>query len=405
VGDLDDDDDVYDERSPQADDDLSPSKTNKRKGISDEDPQKVFTILSKIGEGAYGSVFKARDNRSSAGELVAVKVLKLDRKNIKNLRQEIRVLQQCNSPSIVAYKGTFRQKNNVWICMEYCDSGSLSDMLEECRMTLTEEQVAAVMKMALQGLEYIHSIKKIHRDLKAANILVNTQGDCKLADFGVSAEMKNTLARRNTAIGTPHWMAPEVINSNMKYNTKADVWSLGITAYELACGEPPHSNVNQMRAIFLIPTAPAPQLPHPERWSRKFKDFLNLCLQKNPDLRPDASTLLREHPFITQAGGKQVIAELVRECEAKRAKKKRDNLKTLQERLQTEHGPEGIEDGEGDVGVRRPTELGEGEPDFEPVRNRTKPLQDTAQAPIDSGFVEYPQTGGEDEDLIQIMYS
>jgi len=302
----------------------------------EEDPQARFSIVDKLGEGAYGSVFKARDNRD--GQMVAVKVLRHDRKKKTTdvLTREISVLQQCHSSYIVAYKGTFRQKNNIWIVMEYCDSGSLSDIIDYCEITLTEAQIAAAMKMALQGLTYLHSRRKIHRDLKAANILVTTKGDCKLADFGVSAEMKSTMEKRKTPIGTPHWMAPEVINSHQtKYDMKADIWSLGITAYELAVGAPPHAQANQMRAIYLISKSPPPTLPNAQKWSKEFQEFLTLCLQKNPTARADALTLL-QCPFIARAGSSQIIADLVKQCALNRMHQKRKNLKTLHTTLRLE---------------------------------------------------------------------
>jgi len=197
--------------------------------------------------------------------------------------------------------------------MEYCGAGSVCDLMAICEKTLTEEQIATVMKMALQGLEYLHSHKKIHRDIKSGNILLNHDGDCKLADFGVSAELTTTMAKRKTVIGTPYWMAPEVLQST-EYNGKADIWSLAITAIELAVGEPPHSNVHPMRAIFMIPTSDPPTLPNPEKWSKDFNDFLKVCLIKDPDKRPTATHLLKNHPFITKAKGKELIAALVKEC-------------------------------------------------------------------------------------------
>jgi len=181
------------------------------------------------------------------------------------------------------------------------------------KKTLNEEQIAVVMKMSLQGLEYLHHHKKIHRDIKSGNILLNHEGDCKLADFGVSAELTTTMAKRKTVIGTPYWMAPEVLQST-EYNGKADIWSLAITAIELAVGEPPHSNVHPMRAIFMIPTSEPPTLPNPEKWSKEFNDFLKVCLVKEPDKRPSAATLLKTHPFITKSKGKEVIASLVAAC-------------------------------------------------------------------------------------------
>ena len=184
-----------------------------------------------------------------------------------------------------------------------------------CEKTLTEQQIAIVMQQSLRGLHYLHMAKKIHRDIKSGNILLNHDGDCKLADFGVSAELATTMSKRKTVIGTPYWMAPEVLQSQ-EYNGKADIWSLAITAIELAVGEPPHSNVHPMRAIFMIPNSDPPTLPEPERWSADFHDFIRVSCQKNPEKRPTALELLERHPFITRSGDKRLIAQLVDECMA-----------------------------------------------------------------------------------------
>jgi len=279
--------------------------------ISEEDPTEIFEVLAKLGEGSYGSVFKALDKRDN--KIVAIKVLEVENEDTSDLRKEINFLKDCHSETIVAYKGSFEKDNHIWIVMEYCGAGSICDLMAICEKTLSEEQIAAVMKMALLGLQYLHSCKKIHRDIKSGNILLTHAGDCKLADFGVSAELTNTLSKRKTVIGTPYWMAPEVLQS-AEYDGKADIWSLAITAIELAVGEPPHSNVHPMRAIFLIPTSDPPTLPDPDDWSEDFNNFLKTCLAKDPAKRPTASTLLLTHPFIQKAKGKQVIAALVEEC-------------------------------------------------------------------------------------------
>jgi len=270
-----------------------------------------FEVLAKLGEGSYGSVFKALDKRDN--KIVAIKVLEVENEDTSDLRKEINFLKDCHSETIVAYKGSFEKDNHIWIVMEYCGAGSICDLMAICEKTLSEEQIAAVMKMALQGLQYLHSCKKIHRDIKSGNILLTHAGDCKLADFGVSAELTNTLSKRKTVIGTPYWMAPEVLQS-AEYDGKADIWSLAITAIELAVGEPPHSNVHPMRAIFLIPTSEPPTLPDPDDWSEDFNNFLKTCLAKDPAKRPTATQLLQSHPFIQKAKGKQVIAALVEEC-------------------------------------------------------------------------------------------
>ena len=196
--------------------------------------------------------------------------------------------------------------------MEYCGAGSLSDLMAICDTTLTELQIAAVMKQSLQGLVYLHGSKMIHRDLKSGNILLTHNGECKLADFGVSAELASTLAKRQTMIGTPYFMAPEVLQ-NSQYDSKADIWSIAITAYELAVGAPPLADMHPMRAIFQIPNGPPPTLPDPENYSAEFKDFLAKCLQKNPAQRPTAQQLL-SHPFVKDVKEKAVIQDLLEEC-------------------------------------------------------------------------------------------
>mmetsp|Transcript_22599 Transcript_22599/g.31844 ORF Transcript_22599/g.31844 Transcript_22599/m.31844 type:complete len:236 (-) Transcript_22599:154-861(-) len=185
-------------------------------------------------------------------------------------------------------------------------------MMSLCQTVLTEAQVAAVMKMSLQGLDYLHTQHIIHRDVKAANVLVTDKGECKLADFGVSSEIATTLSRKQTVIGTPNWMAPEVIIAS-QYNDRADVWSLGITAIELATGKPPHSEVHPMTAMFRIPSAPPPTLPNPEKWSGWFRNFIKTCLQKDPNTRPSAKMLL-QHPFIQNAQGSQCVQNFVETC-------------------------------------------------------------------------------------------
>lgn len=277
-----------------------------------EDPSEIFDVREKLGEGSYGAVYKALDKRD--GKLVALKVLLLNSESdASELMKEIRILKDCHSKYIVAYKGSFIKDGNLWIAMEYCGAGSLADLMGMCDKILTEDQIATVMKMSLLGLRYLHDAKKIHRDIKCGNILLDHNGDCKLADFGVSAELENTLARRKTLIGTPYWMAPEVLSSN-QYDCKADIWSLGITAIECAEGVPPNSECNPLRAIFLIPNAPPPKLKEPGKWSPEFHKFLEMCLQKDPFLRPSAADLLKTDLFITRAPGRAVVADLVDDC-------------------------------------------------------------------------------------------
>jgi len=283
----------------------------KKMQISAADPYEIFQLTAKLGEGSYGSVFKGLDKRD--GTTVAIKVLEVENEDTSELQKEIAILQECDSPWIVSYRGTYETDGNIWIAMEYCGAGSLCDLMAICEKTLDEDQIAAVMKMSLEGLKYLHEHKLIHRDIKSGNILLNHEGECKLADFGVSAQLTTISAKRKTVIGTPYWMAPEVLQSSA-YDFKADIWSLGITAIELAVGEPPHCNVHPMRAIFMIPTSDPPTLPDPQNWSHEFNDFVRLCCIKDPKNRPSADTLLRTHPFLQTKKVKAVIAELVDEC-------------------------------------------------------------------------------------------
>jgi len=196
--------------------------------------------------------------------------------------------------------------------MEYCAAGSLADIMCVLDRPLDEEQIAVVCKFALKGLQYLHGkMNKIHRDIKAGNILLNQRGRAKLADFGVAGHLADANAKRMTVIGTPFWMAPEVVRE-VGYDFKADIWSLGITAIEMAEMNPPHSNMHPMRAIFLIPTRDPPTLTEPSEWSDNFNDFLARCLVKNPDERWNADELLK-HPFIKNARGPGFLQPLVDE--------------------------------------------------------------------------------------------
>jgi len=294
-------------KSPASAASSTPSGKNP---YSKEDPLKNYEIVCKLGQGAYGSVQKARDKRD--GQLVAIKILPLEGPDVTGLRREINILCNCKSEYIVGYKGTYEKPDEVWIVMEHC-SASLADFLVSIKnFTFTEEQISAIMQMTLEGLKSLYGGKKIHRDIKSGNILVNMDGTCKIADFGVSAELRHTMSKRQSLIGTPYWMAPEVLKQD-KYDFKADIWSLAITAMELAEGVPPHSNMHYLRAIIMIPKTEPPTLKDPTRWSQDFADFLKICLQKDPSQRPTTSGLLA-HPFIAKSKGKSVVAPLIAEC-------------------------------------------------------------------------------------------
>uniref|UniRef100_A0A1A9X3C2 non-specific serine/threonine protein kinase n=1 Tax=Glossina brevipalpis TaxID=37001 RepID=A0A1A9X3C2_9MUSC len=288
------------------------SSKNELKKLSEESllqpPEKVFDIICKLGEGSYGSVYKALHKESSS--IVAIKLVPVE-SDLHDIIKEISIMQQCDSPYVVRYYGSYFKQYDLWICMEYCGAGSVSDIMRLRKKTLTEDEIATILSDTLKGLVYLHLRRKIHRDIKAGNILLNTEGYAKLADFGVAGQLTDTMAKRNTVIGTPFWMAPEVIEE-IGYDCVADIWSLGITALEMAEGKPPYGDIHPMRAIFMIPQKPPPSFREPDRWSTEFIDFVSLCLVKNPEERATASDLL-EHEFIRNAKHRSILKAMIEE--------------------------------------------------------------------------------------------
>ncbi|KAL0877641.1 hypothetical protein Bca101_027347 [Brassica carinata] len=272
------------------------STTSLPDSITREDPTTKYEFLNELGKGSYGSVYKARDLKTS--EIVAVKVISLTEgeEGYEEIRGEIEMLQQCNHPNVVRYLGSYQGEDYLWIVMEYCGGGSVVDVMNVTEEVLEEYQIAYICREALKGLAYLHSIFKVHRDIKGGNILLTEQGEVKLGDFGVAAQLTRTMSKRNTFIGTPHWMAPEVIQEN-RYDGKVDVWALGVSAIEMAEGLPPRSAVHPMRVLFMISIEPAPMLEDKEKWSLVFHDFVAKCLTKEPRLRPTADEMLK-HKFI-----------------------------------------------------------------------------------------------------------
>ncbi|KAG1943678.1 STE20-like serine/threonine-protein kinase [Pimephales promelas] len=293
----------------------------------DVNPNDMWEIIGELGDGAFGKVYKAQNKET--GVLAAAKVIETkSEEELEDYVVEIDILASCNHQYIVKLLDAYFYDNKLSIMIEFCPGGAVDATMLELDRGLEEPQIRVICKQMLEGLQYLHSMKIIHRDLKAGNILLMLDGDIKLADFGVSAKNTKTLQRRDSFIGTPYWMAPEVVMcETMKdapYDYKADIWSLGITLIELAQIEPPHHELNPMRVLLKIAKSEPPTLDQPSKWSMEFNDFLKKALDRNPETRPTAAQLL-EHPFVSSVKTNRPLRDLVAEAKAEVMEEIEDN--------------------------------------------------------------------------------
>ena len=288
---------------------------------SEGDPSKKYTKLIKIGQGASGGVYTAHDISTNA--CVAIKQMNLDKQPKKELIiNEILVMKGSKHRNIVNFIDSYILKGDLWVIMEYMEGGSLTDVVTHC--ILTEGQIGTVTRETLEGLKFLHSKGVIHRDIKSDNILLSMEGDIKLTDFGFCAQINELNLKRTTMVGTPYWMAPEVV-SRKEYGPKVDIWSLGIMIIEMIEGEPPYLNETPLRALYLIATNGTPQLKEPEALSDILKHFLDWCLKVETDERASASELLND-PFITEYADDNIsLAPLVKLARMKKLQESMDS--------------------------------------------------------------------------------
>eukprot|EP00026_Physarum_polycephalum_P002486 Phypoly_transcript_02493.p1 GENE.Phypoly_transcript_02493~~Phypoly_transcript_02493.p1 ORF type:complete len:590 (+),score=110.69 Phypoly_transcript_02493:1010-2779(+) len=305
---------------------ISPASSPKKQGISgrllngsSQSPRSLTTphvqykVLERLGKGSSGSVYKAVHKET--GQIVALKKVAVE--DIDDVIQEITIMKNCESPFVIRYFEHYVYDDYLWIAMEYCPTGSVTDLMKLVpHKMLSEKQIAAICKSIASGLVYLHGSKKVHRDVKPENILITETGSVKLADFGIASQLTTIANKKASVVGTPYFMAPEVALYSGGYDSKADVWSLGISAIDMAQSEPPRFDIPPSKVIWLIPHLPPPTLKNAGNFTPSFNHFIAYCLMKEPADRPTADLLL-QHPFLSDAlDTSEVLADLLGEVRA-----------------------------------------------------------------------------------------
>ncbi|KAI9245438.1 kinase-like domain-containing protein [Sporodiniella umbellata] len=287
---------------------------------STTDPNTVYTDFVLIAEGESGPMYAAKHINTQ--RIVAIKKIALDKKeNIGKIRNELMAMKMSRHPNIVELVACYSIHKEIWVVME-CMDVSLADMISLENIQLTESHMRRVIRDLLRALTRLHRLGRMHRDIRSDNILLNSRGEVKLADFRHCAQLTTSKPHRQSIVGTPYWMAPEVIKGQ-EYDTKVDIWSLGVVLLEMAQGDPPYVEHPPLKALFLIASHGLPALQEPDRWSEEFKEFLKLCTTEDPGKRPDADTLL-QHPFLTFVATSKDMIELI------------EDTRTLESMLQQE---------------------------------------------------------------------
>ncbi|XP_054453787.1 misshapen-like kinase 1 isoform X2 [Anoplopoma fimbria] len=319
------------------------------------DPAGIFELVEVVGNGTYGQVYKGRHVKT--GQLAAIKVMEVTEEEEEEIKLEINMLKSySHHRNIATYYGAFIKKgpagqdHQLWLVMEYCGAGSVTDLVKKTKgNSLKEDWIAYICREVLRGLSHLHAHHVIHRDIKGQNVLLTENAEVKLVDFGVSAQLDKTIGRRNTFIGTPYWMAPEVIacdeNPEATYDYRSDLWSLGITALEMAEGAPPLCDMHPMRALFLIPRNAPPKLKS-KKWSKRFFSFADSCLVKNHLHRPTTDALLR-HAFIRDLANERQVRIMLKD-HLDRTRKKREKEGPEYEYSGSEEDDDEVTDEEGE---------------------------------------------------------